>query len=542
MSTASERPTHCPRCGQKLSPTVGECFFCDPAEPAVAPSPRPRARDPLASPVTPPASSSGAAADPARDFGLLLFEAEEALARGQGDKALVLASRAVKEKPDSLTALALYERARRDVLRGRRREKLESRITEGRRLFEQGHLAEASRIVTSALKLLPDHPLAQYLHAQLKHRRVGASTAEADAERELDRMAHAEAHRAAQAARAALANGWHRRALVAVRRGLRVRPDDPELLEVLREVQRSDDRIEHETARRRAVMNRVRAALDLLGQHRLEESLKILRGVLREEPHDARAQAAVQEVRKAWLRRVAAQETQPVPAEARSEAARPSSPPVTAPPDATAARRMTAARTVAGTGRTIPGVHVQRPESIPSEILLPRSRRRSTPLVLVLAGAAVAATLFYILGASDGDAPTAPHPAPPRAATQAAAPREAAPGPLDGVEASLRQAIEATLADYARALETRDESLLARARPDLSPAERSARLAPFAGAINVASDLRVLDVVPEAGGAAVPVLRTDVIVGGNAGPTSPVEEVLHFRRHEGGWVIRAGRR
>src|SRR6185503_3488786 len=93
----------------------------------------------------PPSPDGGAPAQ--RAFGLLLFEAEEELARGQGDKALVLASRAVKERPDSLTALALYERARRDVLRGRRREKLEARIAEGQTLLEAGRFDEAERIV-----------------------------------------------------------------------------------------------------------------------------------------------------------------------------------------------------------------------------------------------------------------------------------------------------------------------------------------------------------------------------------------------------------
>jgi hypothetical protein len=85
--------------------------------------------------------------------------------------------------------------------------------------------------------------------------------------------------------------------------------------------------------------------------------------------------------------------------------------------------------------------------------------------------------------------------------------------------------------------------LLERARPDLTPAQREALLAPFARAINVASDLRVLDVVAEGPAlVAVAVLRTDVIVGVQAPPTSPVEEMLRFRRAPEGWVLHDGRR
>jgi len=101
----------------------------------------------------------------------------------------------------------------------------------------------------------------------------------------------------------------------------------------------------------------------------------------------------------------------------------------------------------------------------------------------------------------------------------------------------VREAVEATLTSYARALETQDEALLARVRPDLTGAERERLLAPFRGAVNVATDLRVLDVIPGKGVVVVPVLRTDVIVGGRGQPTSPVEETLRFERRDGTWRL-----
>jgi hypothetical protein len=97
--------------------------------------------------------------------------------------------------------------------------------------------------------------------------------------------------------------------------------------------------------------------------------------------------------------------------------------------------------------------------------------------------------------------------------------------------------VETTLAAYARALESQDAELLARARPDLTAAERERLLAPFRGAVNVATDLRVLDVIPSRGLVVVPVLRTDVIIGGRGAPASPVEETLRFERRDGGWRL-----
>jgi hypothetical protein len=138
----------CPTCGETIPPSTGECLYCTAVEEAVP-----------AAPAAPPPASAPAT-DGDRAFGLLLFEAEECLARGQGDKATVLASRAVRERPDNLTARALYERSRRELLQGRRREKLEARVREAQGLLESGQLEAANRIVTSALKLVPDHAVA----------------------------------------------------------------------------------------------------------------------------------------------------------------------------------------------------------------------------------------------------------------------------------------------------------------------------------------------------------------------------------------------
>jgi hypothetical protein len=165
-------------------------------------------------------------------------------------------------------------------------------------------------------------------------------------------------------------------------------------------------------------------------------------------------------------------------------------------------------------------------------------------LFLVLASAAVVFGLFVVLTARP------PNRAVPRAAaptTSSAAPRVTAPpatpppaGPLATADPEVREAVETTLTAYARALESQDPLLLARARPDLTGAERERLLAPFRGAVNVATDLRVLDVVPSRGAVVVPVLRTDVIVGGRGAPPAPVEETLRFERRDGMWRLVAG--
>jgi hypothetical protein len=93
------------------------------------------------------------------------------------------------------------------------------------------------------------------------------------------------------------------------------------------------------------------------------------------------------------------------------------------------------------------------------------------------------------------------------------------------------------LASYGRALETADAEALALARPDLGAEDRARRIAPFTGALNAATDLRVLDIKRQGDFATVSVLRTDVIVGGPDGPRDPAEETIRFWRRRGVWVL-----
>ncbi len=309
-----------------------------------------------------------------RTFGLLLFEAEESLARGAPDKSLVLASKAVKARPESLIARSLFERARREILQGRRREKLESRLREAESLLASGDLAAAEKIVTSALKLLPDHETALKLLGRIREERTRGHSAEAEAEVELLRLTAAQAQKAAEAAREALSQGWNRRAFLQVRRGLRLMPDHPELLALLRETQGGLEQLAAERTRRRALLAQLRDGLELLAAGDLEASLRILRAVLAEDPDNVRAQAAVQEIRHAWINR-------PGPAQ------RPESPqpvarrPPTPPMPARAAVRGSATRRA----------------GVPIEILLPRTRRRATPIGLVLGGAVAVLGVLVVL-------------------------------------------------------------------------------------------------------------------------------------------------
>ena len=511
--------------------------------PPPVPAPAPAASAPVPARHDP----SPAPANPDHAFGLLLFEAEECLARGQGDRAVVLASRAVRERPANLTARALYERSRREVLQGRRREKLEARVEEARGLLGSGNLDAANRIVTSALKLIPDHAVALGLFGAIKERRLAAGTAEAEAERELARLGRLQARQALAAARAALEAGWERRALGALRRGLRLVPDDPDMLALLKEVQGAGDQLDRETAERRAMPPQIRAGLDLLARGELDESLKVLRAVLKDDPANARAQAAIQDVRKAWLARDGAP-ARPAPAKAApapppvpAAAAVPA--PVTAPvrtarPAADALPR----RPTTGTGpRT---VYSSGPRTIPGEILLPRTRRRATPMRFILIGGAILFALIAALYLA-GRAPAPPVPSSlPAAGSVPPAPTTAVEdrGPLSHLEPELRRVIEGALESYQRALETQDAARLAQARPDLTAAEREHMLARFAGALNVGIDLRVLDAQVTPAEAVVPVLRTEVVVGGKGGESAPVEETLRFERRPEGWVLGARRR
>ena len=535
------RAATCPRCGERIQPSVGECLFCGAEDSWVAaarPAPiEAEVVETAAEPTPAEPTPADAAAESDRVFGLLLFEAEEELARGQGEKAMVLASRAVRERPENVTARALYERARRELLRGRRREKLETRIEEAQGLFAAGSFREAERIVTSALKFLPDHAVALDLLARLKERRVVVGTVEAEAEGELALLAKVQARHALAAARKALNAGWDRRAMVAIRRGLSLVPGEPELLALLKELQRTGERSDREAARRRGLLAQTREATELLGEGRLEESLKMLRAVLKEDPENVRAQTAVQQVRRAWLARGKARQ-------ATAEA--PAAAPVAAPP-----RQEPVAPVPVAVFEPLPPPLATRPRTrpgkgkgaIPPEILLPRSRRKATPLGLVLLSAAlVVGLLFFMTMRSGGPPPATPAPSrqpPTPVPTPTPPPPETLVGPMAGLPVELRQQIRKTLELYGQALESQDANLLAQARPDLSAVDRKERLEPFRGALNVATDLRVLEVTLDAEKATVSLLRTDVIVGGRQGSRPPVEETLVFVRGKDDWALEA---
>ena len=498
----------------------------------------------------------------------LLLVAEECLARAQPEKAAELAARALAVRPDSLEAKAVGDRARRLLARQRRRGRQEERLKEAQALLDTGGSGGAEKLVASVLKRMPGHPGALALFARLKGRRLARGDAEAEAEQELARMAQGQAQRAAEAARSARRAGWDRKAMLALRRGLRLAPDDPDLLSLLRETEHALGEQDRAGARRRAGNAQVRAALDKLKQGRLEESLVSLRSLLRQDPDHARAQAAIQEVRRVWLARMPVAPPPSAPARAPGVAVTPRMPPVSptppppaAPPPAPVTRAPNASRA------PTPGPHpITAPSpAVPSPprahdfdaprrpfpgVAAPRSAeierrppRRGTPLLLVLAAAALVIGLFTVLTTRPPSraVPAAAPTASPSAPRVMAAPATPAPnGPLATADPEIREVVEATLAAYARALESQDAVLLSRARPDLTGAERERLLAPFRGAINVATDLRVLDVIPSRGAVVVPVLRTDVIVGGRSAPSAPVEETLRFERRDGAWRLAAG--
>jgi tetratricopeptide (TPR) repeat protein len=501
----------------------------------------------------PPAKAAGPETD--RQLGLMLFDAEEHLARGAPEKAVVAASRAVRERPESLTARALLDRARRTLLSGRRLQKLESRVAEAEALLSRGDLAGADRIVTSALKLIPTHPLALALYGTLRERRYARGTAEAEAERELEQLARSRARQSLDSARSALAKGWEPRAVHILRRALRLAPDEPELLAMLGEIEQSVEQRSRERARRRVLSAQVRDGLELLADGRLEESRATIEAVLREDPEHERAQRAIDEVRAAWLRRAspraaAVQDALPsprpvVPAarpglsgsipEAGSAPARREPPPAwQAPQPVTPA----AAR---------PRPPIRKPLTAPSErsgagvvapeVMLPRTMRRATPFVFVVAGAAVVIGVMSVWLLAPPK-PPAPRPTPESTIAPPTPKPTEPPGPLTPLDPALRQAIESAIALYAKALESADVGLLAQARPDLAPSEREVRLAPFRGALNAATDIRVIDVTASPMSVVVQILRTDVIVGGSSQPQPPTEETLRFERRGGTWALR----
>jgi tetratricopeptide (TPR) repeat protein len=561
---AAQPPT-CHTCGLRLDPATGQCLYCSaqpdgPATAAAAP----------AAAASVPTPEDDAADARERELGLLLFEAEEALARGAAEKAVVLASKAVKDRPDSLTARALQERARRELLRGRRRDRLEARVREAETLLGSGDAAGAERIVTSALKLIPSHPVALALFKRLKERRQQAPTAEAWAEQELERLTKARAQRSLEKAQVEMAAGRERAAMLAIRRGLRHAPDDPDLLTLLRDVEKA---MERGKAGQHAVQAQVRAGLDLLGEGQVDESLKVLRAVLRADPENVRAQVAVQQVRKAWLRRQAILSAAPPvekapappppvapPPPAAVAAAASPAPPEARPPAPPPAASMAEPPPIpvrapeaswddveaAARGRAL--AHARRPAvSAPARAVVPalppQPRRSAPPMAAILAGAAILVVIALVVARREPDQPAPKAPAPPatRPAPPAAPPNAPSAaqltGPLDAADPQLRQTVEAVLAAYGHALETADAAALEQARPDLNPEERGKLIAAFTGALNAATDLRVLDVKTRGDLSVVTVLRTDVIVGGSGAPRDPTEETLRFWRRRGEWVL-----
>ena len=480
----------------------------------------------MADPSAPAGPSAPAAdAESERIFGLLLFEAEECLARGNVGKAAVHASRAVRERPESLTARSLLDRARRELTRGRRRERLEERVVEARQRLERGEDQAAEKIVATVLKLLPDHAAALQLFSVLKDRRLKSGTAEAEAELELDAMARSRARRAAESARAALKAGWSFRALMTVRRALAVAPDDPELLALYAESLRLVDGTAGQRAVRRAAHVRILEARERVAAGMPAEALRIVRAVLKEDPQNREALEALGKMERAGPGvHAAGREPGPRPAGRRDP--RPS---VMDP----------AVLTGKFSHRPI-AASIARP-AIATQTA-PRGRS-STPLVI--AGAAA----LLIVGASLALLRNAPAAGvePPRVAAlieeSALIPREAdeTDRVFAGQDPELRRAVEHVLARYGRALETIDAALLAEARPDMSLGARGDLIAEREGATNIAADLRVLEVARRGNQASVRMRRTEVVVAGRSVGRPSVEETLRFQREGGAWLLRPSR-
>ncbi len=473
----------------------------------------------MADPSSPAGPSSPAAdAESERRFGLLLFEAEECLARGNVEKAAVHASRAVRERPESLTARSLLDRARRELTRGRRRERLEERVVEARERLARGEDAAAEKIVTTVLKLLPDHAAALQLFAVLKDRRLRAGTAEAEAERELD-------------GHGALAGAPRRR----------VRPRRPEGGMV---VPRADDRpprAGHHPRRSRAARplrgepcawstGRRRSARSAAPRTSAswrrgsawppgmpQEAARILRAVLKEDPQNREALEALGS------------------AGARGHAA--PARPIAGDPTAMTGKfsHRALARGHRPAAAAVAGIGARAARPVAADRDRRRRRRRSSSWASLALHARRArgrrgAAAGGRARASSGE----------RRASSASPPRRRR-ALFAGHDPALREAVEDVLARYGRALETIDAGLLAEARPDLGAKARRDLIAEREGATKVATDLRVLDVARRGNQASVTVRRTEVVVAGRSVDRPSVEETLRFQREGGAWVLRPSR-
>ena len=265
---------------------------------------------------------------------------------------------------------------------------------------------------------------------------------------------------------------------------------------------------------------RVSRARELAARGQLDQALALLRAVLYDDVDCSPAQAAVQEVRRAWLARAASARPATRAAVGPPAVASPAGAPELAPTRAAAPPRPTGAR---------PG------------------RLKTSLVALVAALALVLATAAVVAPrrrpAVDASPPITLAPAPAdRLLTPAAAVSEPPggqddTGPLAGIDPALRDAIRATLTLYGRALQRADLALMAQARPDLSEEARAQAVAPFRGALNVTPQLRVVEVAREGDVARVPILRRDVVIGGRAAAAPPVRETLRFRRRGGAWAL-----
>src|SRR5439155_7442060 len=228
------------------------------------------------------------------------------------------------------------------------------------------------------------------------------------------------ARRSLETAQAEMAAGRERAAMMAVRRGLRHAPDDADLLSMLRDIESAMERAK---AGHHAVHAQVRAGLDLLAHGQVDESLKVLRAVLQADPDNVRAQEAVQQVRRAWLRRQAvAAAMPPVPARPDGPAAA-SAPPARAPSASSAsavvapsapAPATPAIRTPAASGAVSPPVPTAAAPSISWDDVEAAARGRVVPRAKVAAARAT-------VGKPPGPRPAATATTPP-AATTAPAP------------------------------------------------------------------------------------------------------------------------
>ena len=325
---------------------MGECLYCTAVESAAQAPPSPS-----------PAAGPPSASDQDRAFGLLLFEAEECLARGNVEKAAVLASRAVRERPDSLTARALSSARAASCLRAAAARSWRQRVQEAQGLLDRGELdggredrhlgAEAAarpRGRPGALRRAQGAPPGVGLGGGGGGARAASGwpgCGRGGARRPPARPSRRDGS-AARSARSARAAPRPRRSRAA-RAPDACRPPGPS-----------------STARPPSAARCRRRCASVSTCWRTaacEQSLAVLRAVLREDPENARAQAAVQDVRHAWLARAEAAPATP-----------PDAPPPPPPPVPVTARPPS---------RHLAARRATRTRAAPSRSIRPRARDRA---------------------------------------------------------------------------------------------------------------------------------------------------------------------